>query len=274
MVNFIDKARIARIAPSVFAKDHDGLRSDRYTFVSSEKIIDAFDELGWGVTAATQPTSQINKETNQPKSDPLHSKHLLRFRPRSNDLAFRDPRGNRDVFPEVVAFNSSNGTARFKLVSGAFSMICEHGMIIRVPGFEEVGDTVSRKHIGWDPQIAYNAVQEMSDSFPNFFKIVGEMTQHDLKPETRLEMAQAARTLRFGENSTIDPSILLNPARDDDAGTDIWTTFNILQERCVRGGYKLASRTARDLTNIDALDRVNTGLWTIAEETLETVLAN
>lgn len=266
MVQFISKDRIAQLAPSIFATEHDGLRSDRYTFVSSDKIIDSFDELGWGVTDAQQPTCR--------KSDPLHSKHLIRFRPRSSDLSFRDPRSNGDVFPEVIAYNSSNGTARFKLMSGAFSMVCSNGMTIRVPGFEEVGNTVSRKHIGWNPEIAYNAVQEMSESFPSFFKIVAEMTQHDLDPGTRLEMAQAARTLRFGESSTIDPGILLNPARDEDAGTDIWTTFNVLQERCVRGGYKLAKRTSRDLTNIDALDRVNSGLWTIAEDALEAVLAN
>jgi hypothetical protein len=65
---------------------------------------------------------------------------------------------------------------------------------------------------------------------------------------------------------------LLTLRRGEDSGRDIWTTFNVLQENCVRGGIKLTKRTSRDLTNIDALDRVNTQLWDVAEETLALVM--
>jgi len=262
MVSFLTLDQIRSKAPSVFATDHDGERSDRYTFVSSEKIIDSFEELGWGVTEAVQPTSR--------KSDPLHNKHMLRFRPKTDEISFRDPRGDQLVHPEIINYNSSNGTCRWKMVSGAFSMICANGLTIRVQGFEEAGESLSRKHIGWDPQAAYDKVQEMSESFPTFFRVVSEMTQHDLSDEQRLEMAQAARELRFS-NVDLDPNLLLSPKRGDDVGRDIWTTYNVIQENCIRPDFKLARRTARELTNIDALDRVNTSLWTIAEDALAAV---
>ena len=261
MVSFLTKEQISKAAPSVFATSHDGNRSERYTFVSSEKIIDTFQELGWGVTDAQQPTSR--------KSDPLHNKHLLRFRPISDDLSFRDPRGGKDVFPEIINYNSSNGTSRWKLVSGAFTMVCSNGLTIRVPGFEELGQELSRKHIGWDPQIAYNAVQDMSEAFPTFFEVVAEMTQHDLDDNQRLEMAQAARELRF-PSKDLDPTLLLTPRRSEDTGRDIWTTFNVIQENCIRPDFRL-KRPARVLSNIDALDKVNSGLWTIAEDALAAV---
>lgn len=264
MVNFLSTEQILDRAPSVFATEHDGLRSDRYTFVSSEKIIEGFNDLGWGVVDAGQPHSR--------KSNPLHNKHLLRFRPYSDEMAFRDPRSDREVYPEILSYNSSNGTSRWKLTSGAFSMVCSNGMTIRVPGFEEVGEDMSRKHIGFDPQIAYDAVQSMSDSFGGFFNTVAEMTQHDLDDSQRLDMALNARKIRFDGNDSIDPMLLLTLRRGEDAGRDIWTTFNVLQENCVRGGIKLTKRTSRDLTNIDALDRVNTQLWDSAEETLALVM--
>jgi len=264
MVSFLTLDQIRSKAPSVFATEHDGLRSDRYTFVSSEKIIEGFDDLGWGVVDAGQPHSR--------KSNPAHNKHLVRFRPRDESMAFLDPRGGKEVFPEIISYNSSNGTSRWKLMSGAFSMVCSNGMTIRVPGFEHVGEDMSRKHIGFDPQIAYNAVQNMSDSFGGFFNTVAEMTQHDLDDDQRLDMSLKAREIRFDGNDSIDPNVLLTLRRGEDSGRDIWTTFNVLQENCVRGGIKLSKRTSRDLTNIDALDRVNTQLWDVAEETLALVM--
>lgn len=182
-----------------------------------------------------------------------------------------DPRGGKEVFPEIISYNSSNGTSRWKLVSGAFSLVCSNGMTIRVPGFEHIGEETSRKHIGFDPQIAYDAVQNMSDAFGGFFGTVAEMTQHDLDDSQRLDMALKAREIRFDGNDSIDPNVLLTLRRAEDSGRDIWTTFNVLQENCVRGGIKLTKRTSRDLTNIDALDRVNTSLWDVAEETLAAI---
>ena len=97
---------------------------------------------------------------------------MIRFRPKSDDLTFRDPRGNKEVFPEILLYNSSNGTCRWKLSAGAFSMVCSNGLTIRVPGFEKVGEEISRKHIGWNPVYAYDAVNRISDSFGNFFGTV------------------------------------------------------------------------------------------------------
>ena len=259
MVTFLTPDQIQERAPSVFATEHDGKRSDRYTFVSSEKIMDTFDDLGWGVADAAAPFSR--------KSDPLHSKHMIRFRPKSDDLTFRDPRGNKDVFPEILLYNSSNGTSRWKLSAGAFSMVCSNGLTIRVPGFEQVGEDISRKHIGWNPVYAYDAVNRISDSFGNFFGTVSDMVQVELNEETRTDMAVEARKLRFGDVH-MDPMLLLAPRRGEDQGRDIWTTYNVLQENCVRPSFRLNKRPARTLRSIDALDRVNSGLWSLAEDTL------
>jgi len=275
--------QILKKAPAVFATDHDGQRSGRYTFVSSKRIIEGFDALGWGVVDAQQPVSR--------KSDATHNKHLVRFRPRDgeggqNALAFTDPRGGNQVFPEIISYNSSNGTSRWKLVSGAFSMVCANGLTVRMRGFEAVGDSMSRKHIGFDPQIAYDAVQYMSHSFVGFFETVSAMTKQELSLDVRLIMAGRAREIRFGTPweylgtsqmsqriingfpKAVDPYDLLRPRRQEDDGRDVWTTFNVLQENCVRGGIKMGKTTSRPLTNIDVLDRVNTELWDLAEEAL------
>lgn len=265
MTQFLTLDQVSKLAPSALATGHDGNRSDRYTFVSSRDVIETFEGMGWGVAGAMQPKSR--------KSDPAHNKHILRFRPKDGGLAFRDPRGGKDVFPEIICNNSSNGTSRFLLESGAFSMICSNGLTIRVAGFEEIGEKFSRKHIGWDASLAFDTIKKMEESFGSFFTVVAEMTQHDLSPEQRFTFADMARKIRFQGNDSLDPKVLLTPRREADMGTDVWTTYNVIQENCVRGGFKLNKRTSRELTNIDALQKVNASLWDAAEETLALAMA-
>tara|TARA_R110002153_G_scaffold12931_1_gene48273 strand:+ start:711 stop:1514 length:804 start_codon:yes stop_codon:yes gene_type:complete len=262
MVTFLTPEQIQDRAPAVFATGHDGKRSDRYTFVSSEKIINNFKDLGWGVTHAASPYSR--------KSDPLHTKHMLRFRPEKDRLSFQDPRStgtDGTIFPEILLYNSSNGTSSWKMSAGAFSMVCSNGLTIRVPGFEKVGEEISRKHLDWDPVYAYDAVERMTSSFGGFFSTVAGMVRINLDDNQRIEMASEAASLRF-ENAHVDPMLLLQPRRKEDQGRDIWTTYNVLQENCVRPSFRLNKRPARTLRSIDALDRVNSGLWSLAEDTL------
>ncbi len=108
----------------------------------------------------------------------------------------------------------------------------------------------------------------MVDGFGGFFQTVSDMIQVDLDEDQRADFAIAARDLLFPEKSIMDPMSLLAPRREKDTGCDIWTTYNVLPENCVRGGLKVSKRTSRNLTNIDALDKVNTGLWSKAEEIL------
>ena len=64
--------------------------------------------------------------------------------------------------------------------------------------------------------------------------------------------------------------MLLTARRQEDIGSDLWTVFNRVQENTIRGGFKGEGqkRQSRELTNIDALSRVNLNLWNAAEEIL------
>jgi hypothetical protein len=64
---------------------------------------------------------------------------------------------------------------------------------------------------------------------------------------------------------------LLTPNRGEDEGDDLWTTFNVVQEKYVRGGIETTSQRGRrtklrGLQNIMAVNQLNTKLWTLAEE--------
>ena len=51
---FLSKKQISEIAPSVFTNRPSSEVTDKYTFISTEKVIDDMDVLGWKVFDAKQ----------------------------------------------------------------------------------------------------------------------------------------------------------------------------------------------------------------------------
>ena len=97
-----------------------------------------------------------------------------------------------------------------------------------------------------------------------------------LSDSEALQFASNALLLRYDslEQSPIDPRTLLSLRRAEDQGSDLWTTFNRVQENLVRGGLSDGRRnrlgrlrTLRALSGIDSKIRLNKGLWSLAEQT-------
>jgi hypothetical protein len=71
---------------------------------------------------------------------------------------------------------------------------------------------------------------------------------------------------------------VLDPRRTADAGQDLWSTFNVVQENVVRGGLEYRSANGRrnrtrSVTGIAQNVSVNKALWTLAEEMAKLKLA-
>jgi len=115
-----------------------------------------------------------------------------------------------------------------------------------------------------------DAIQSMSDLVPNISDNIEQMSNLRLDEDAQHAMAHAGKVARWGAASEIDSRMLLTARRQEDIGSDLWTVFNRVQENTIRGGFKGEGqkRQARELTNIDALSRVNLNLWNAAEEIL------
>jgi hypothetical protein len=69
---------------------------------------------------------------------------------------------------------------------------------------------------------------------------------------------------------------ILAPKRDQDAGNDLWRTFNRAQEHLLMGNFPIyhqtpsgwTERTARPIKAIDSSNQLNTSLWALAESFL------
>jgi hypothetical protein len=261
---FYNKEELRELVPSVFAEGPDEKRSDRYVFVSSEKIIDSMEEVGWGVTNARAPRTR--------KADPLHCRHELTFRYRDGDLSFEDPRvstypgiENAVVHPELRFNNSSDGSCRYDAKAGLFALICGNGMTISLQDF----GSFTRKHIGFDPDDAYRITTEFVDKVPEFVNTVHNFRNTDMDKGRQISFAADARDLRWNKETNVAPQDLLQSRRREDDGSDLWSIYNRVQENLMRGGFSSTrGRRVREISNIKLSNSINEGLWDLAESYL------
>jgi hypothetical protein len=93
--------------------------------------------------------------------------------------------------------------------------------------------------------------------------------------EERTDFATRALALRYdtAAEAPVRPAFLLEPKRSEDRGHSLWQTFNVVQERMMRGSrpdrFKAIQeqrRTARvrALTGLDAQLNINRNLWELA----------
>ena len=261
---FLTKDDILKSAPSAFATQPHAFMSERYVMVPTEQIIDQMHDAGWGVVAAKQPNTYGGKRTAANK------KHLIEFESYDRDLRIEDPRSpGQMVNPRALITNSSDGTARLSMAAGLFALVCSNGLVIQTV---DLG-SFSHKHIGLTLDGVQEAVDNLAQGLPRIVNSMTQMSETILEDEQQLLLADQAREARWGKSSTIDSRMLLSVSRQEDIGNDLWRVFNRVQENTIRGGFKGEGqkRSARELTNLDALNRVNIALWESAEQMLATV---
>ena len=101
-----------------------------------------------------------------------------------------------------------------------------------------------------------------------------------LTEDERYALARQALALRFEpeQRDGLSTAEALQPRRAEDAGSDLWRTYNVLQESVVRGGLvrRLPSGRLTRTRGIRAIRedvRLNAGLWELATSYLEPVAA-
>lgn len=238
--------------PAIFAEQPSPVVSPSYKFFSTLEILQGLENNGWSVQTATQV------RTRDPGRKPF-AKHLISLV--HNDLPFQKKElGN--VRPTLNLVNSHNHTSKLLGVLGLFRLVCLNGAMVCVG--EVFGISLRHDTDANIPELTGRFV----DQGRNLIETADRWASVQLSDDQRLELAVAARTIRFGEDSNIDPRGLLVPRRSFDDKSDLWTTFNVLQENIMQGGIRFNGmrRQSRAITNIDKNVGTNLGLWQAAEK--------
>lgn len=285
----LSNSQLLGLAPAIFADQPIAEVSDRYHFVPTIQVVDGLRDAGWFPVDAKQGVAQ--KLGNADKS-----LHMVRFR--HPDL---QPIGDDGLYPEAILTNSHNRSAAFKFMLGLFRMLCSNGIITSDASF----GGISVRHNNSAIDGAIEACKQLTEQAPNMITKVEDFRTIQLAPTEREIFARSALNMKHGVHTQqlpdgtekptviygrpweydravadkgednvvyvpVEPSQLLQAHRADDQGTDLWTTYNVIQENLIKGGTRgrSVSRRRSRTRGISAVSedvRVNKNLWGMAE---------
>jgi hypothetical protein len=171
---------------------------------------------------------------------------------------------------EAIVRNSHNGMSTFSVSAGLHRLVCSNGLTVPT----SVADKFNVRHSGFELDDVKRLMDGFSKKLPLIQGSVGRMMERELSMDEKIEYVQKSAKIRWAEGSIPTDAQLVNlltPNRVEDDKNDLWTTFNVVQEKFVRGGFDYQTKTGRksklrDLKSIMAVNTINTKLWELAEE--------
>jgi len=261
----LSEDELRRYAPSVFATSAHRSRSERFVPIPTIEALRGLAKEGFSIVDARQSRSR------DPDRGPF-TKHLLRLRRLEKAKIYQ--RGST-IF-EIGLKNGNDGSCAWDIFAGLFEILCLNGMIAPVGQTEslKVRHTGDAVHKVIDGSFEVLKQAERALEAPRMWGAI------NLDTDERLAFAEAAHKLRFanpaGEVKTaITPTQLLNPRREPDVGTNLWKTFNVVQENVIRGGLMAEGLDAnmrrrmfrsRAIRGVDQDVRLNRALFVLADK--------
>ena len=246
--------QIRQVAPSIYAEGKHESRSERYTYIPTSDVLSGLRKEGFEpfMVAQTRVRDEAKRE---------HTKHMLRLRHASQI--------NGAEANEIILLNSHDGTSSYQMLAGQFRFVCCNGMVC--------GDTTSDIRVPHKGNVVDRVIAGAYDVLDGFTRVVEEregMKALTLNDGEQAAFARAALALKYeteDKPAPITERQLLETRRAADRGSDLWTTFNRVQENLTRGGLSARTSTGRStrtrpVVGIDQSVKLNRALWVLAEE--------
>jgi len=266
---FMSKEEMKTKAPYIFAdKPTNGSVSERYTLASTETLIDDMAKLGWGVTECKQ--QRANKRSN------VRSFHMCCFQ--NPNVYIEGEDGTIEAYPRVIITNSHDGFHSFKFMIGLYRLVCSNGLVLATQEFANV----SIRHINYDFEELRRIVAQAIEATRKNVEVMNAMQETELTEEQKVEFATKAVAIRKGikedekmpKLSENEVKEILEPVRKEDEGNNLWSVFNVIQEKIMKGDFHLGktklgkNRKARPITGAAKDIEVNQKLFETASSYL------
>ena len=257
---------LQKLVPAAFSNSPHPERTDRYSLFSTVQFLEAFEKLGWTPYSAKQHGSNP------------YSRHIIRLH--NPDMGYIPVFGDK-IKPHLMLDNSHDGYTPGQIHLGLFRLICENGLVIGIPG---LNSTVKFRHVGLNQKEMIQIIAETAEQYRSIGDHVYDMQQVIMNVDQKEDFVMKTLGIReparfLNEDGTInrkvlleslDPRELFKPIRPQDEKDDLWTIFNVIQERTVQGLFEMKSATGRKssprtITNAARHLDYNRKLWKLAE---------
>lgn len=229
--------------------------TDRFSFVSTGQVLEIFADNHWLPSVVSEANSRKYRG---------YQKHLIRLR--HSQLEFH----GAGETPEIVLFNSHMGSSSFLLWLGLFRAACANGLILG-----EMWESFRIRHVGFTADKVSKAILSLTQSAPKAIEYAEKFKAIELTNQEQIAYAESAIELvNDGEKFAMSPYDILSARRYDDRKSDLWTTFNRVQENVIKGGIRRVntdgrSRRTRQVKDITRNVDLNRALWSLTEKMAE-----
>lgn len=270
--SFLSNDDIRRMCPMAFktAPTNPGV-SGRYTQANTATVIDDLAKLGWYPVQARQAREKKG-------SSGIRSFHMVAFQNPDIKIHKTLENGEKvvDTYPRIILTNSHDGFNSFKFMVGLFRLVCSNGLVV----CSDQMVNMSIRHVNYDFEELRRVVATAIEQVPGIVQTMNDMRKVTLTDEQKINLATEVVRIRKGieddqkfqlDAETVES--ILEPVREEDKANDLWTVFNICQEKLIKGGFSAVgknnkSRKQRGITSIRKDMDFNQRLWGTASKYL------
>ena len=230
--------------PAIFTKTPSPKVSNRYSFADSEYYLQKFIDADWFIHSARQ----VSKSEYAPHQVILRNKDIATV---------------GDLLPQLIFTNSHNGIKKMTMDTGIYRLVCSNGLVVPT----SITQSLSIKHIDLGDSTTDTIVNSFYEKIPIIMNNIDRMRNKILTNDEIDNFTYNALQIRFINAVGININDVVKPSRIEDYSDDLWTVFNVVQEKIIRGGIQLPSkRHSRPINNFVNDNNINTKLWQLAEQ--------
>ena len=230
--------------PAIFTKTPSPKVSNRYSFADSEYYLQKFIDADWFIHSARQ----VSKSEYAPHQVILRNKDIATV---------------GDLLPQLIFTNSHNGIKKMTMDTGIYRLVCSNGLVVPT----SITQSLSIKHIDLGDSTTDTIVNSFYEKIPIIMNNIDRMRNKILTNDEIDNFTYNALQIRFINAVGININDVVKPSRIEDYSDDLWTIFNVVQEKLIRGGIQLPSkRHSRPINNFVNDNDINTKLWQLAEQ--------
>lgn len=235
--------------------------TDKYSFIPTTRPLGLLAETGW------YPTQVIETKCRKVEKKGFQ-KHMIRL----SNPALVSKLGLTEEIPELVLVNSHSGESSFQLMLGIFRMVCSNGLI--------AGDTYDARritHKGYTDDLLLDAVTQVGEQAHRVIENMNQFKSIILNDSERDAYKDAVLELVYDDESKrhVLANDIIKPKRYDDTKLDLWTTYNVAQEKVLGGGIRSRNmqtrrqNRSRAVKSIDTNIKLNKALWSLTARMAE-----
>ena len=230
--------------PAIFTKTPSPKVSNRYSFADSEYYLQKFIDADWFIHSARQ----VSKSEYAPHQVILRNKDIATV---------------GDLLPQLIFTNSHNGIKKMTMDTGIYRLVCSNGLVVPT----SITQSLSIKHIDLGDSTTDTIINSFYEKVPIIMNSIDRMRNKILTNDEIDNFTYNALQIRFINAVGININDVVKPSRIEDYSDDLWTVFNVVQEKLIRGGIQLPSkRHSRPINNFVNDNDINTKLWQLAEQ--------